>query len=141
MFHDPSAYPKPSYPIFNGSRYEQLTKNHEYLRQSGIPFERENLPYFFVFEWELAGEWAEDVQWWFMDYWTLSFVFVAVYLILVFWGRRWMASRPPYDLQKPLIAWNFSLSLFSILVVNRCLPEVYRSFRRDSLYQSMCLGM
>ncbi|CAG0878927.1 unnamed protein product [Darwinula stevensoni] len=125
MFHDPSAYPKPNYPIFNG----------------GIPFKKENLPYFFVFEWELAGEWAEDAQWWFMDYWTLSFVFVALYLILVFWSRRWMASRPPYDLQKPLIAWNFFFSVFSILAVYRGIPEVYRSIRHDSLYYSMCLGM
>ncbi|CAG0878926.1 unnamed protein product [Darwinula stevensoni] len=52
-----------------------------------------------------------------------------------------MASRPPYDLQKPLIAWNFFLSVFSILAVYRGIPEVYRSIRHDSLYHSMCLGM
>ncbi|CAG0896573.1 unnamed protein product [Darwinula stevensoni] len=141
MFPSPSTCVKPStYPTFNGTRYQQLKQLHAYLDVCDIPFERENLPYSYVFEWELAGRQAEYAQRWFMDYWTVSFVFVALYLILVFWGRRWMASRPAYDLQKPLIAWNLFLSVFSIFSAYRAVPEIYRTVRDDSLYFSMCLG-
>ena len=141
MFPSRSTCVRPSgYLVFNGTRYEQLQQLHVFLDGCDIPFERENLPYSFVFEWELAGRQAEIAQRWFMDYWTVSYVFVALYLILVFWGRRWMASRPAYDLQMPLIAWNFFLSVFSIFTAYRGVPEVYRSVRHDSLYYSMCLG-
>jgi len=38
-----------------------------------------------------------------------------VYLLLIYLGRRWMASRPPFDLRSSLAAWSFALAIFSIL--------------------------
>ena len=38
-----------------------------------------------------------------------------VYLLLIYLGRRWMASRPPFNLRSSLAAWSFALALFSIL--------------------------
>ncbi|CAG0880310.1 unnamed protein product [Darwinula stevensoni] len=130
---------KPPYPVYNNlSRYEQLKKYHEYAKH--IPTQKENLPYFFVFDWELDTDWAECVHMWLMDHWPLSFVFAALYLILVFWGRHWMRNRPAWEMKKSLIAWNLFLSVFSILGASRAIPEFYHSIRGNSLYYSMCLG-
>ncbi|CAG0901766.1 unnamed protein product [Darwinula stevensoni] len=141
MFDDLSAYPKPPYRIYPRlSRYEQCMRYHEDVRKSGIPHNTENLPYYFIFDWELNGERAEYVQLWFMHNWTLSFVIAAVYLILVFLGRRWMRSRPPWNLTKALILWNVFISLGTIIGLTRAVPEVIRSLRGNSLYSSLCFG-
>ena len=42
-------------------------------------------------------------------------LFRFVYLLLIYLGRRWMASRPPFNLRTSLAAWSFALALFSIL--------------------------
>ncbi len=41
------------------------------------------------------------------------YALVAAYLAAVFFGRRWMADREPYNLRLPLVVWNTALSVFS----------------------------
>ena len=141
MFGGPSAYPKPPYCTYEGlSRYEQLLRHYEDVRESGIPHEKKNLPYYFVFDWELNWDRFEDAHVWIMDHWTLSFYIAAFYLVLVFFGRRWMQSRPPSDLKKRLIIWNLVNSAFSIICFFRLLPEVIDVVHRNSLYYTLCFG-
>ena len=42
-------------------------------------------------------------------------IFRFVYLLLIYLGRKWMASRPPFNLRTSLAAWSGALALFSIL--------------------------
>lgn len=41
-----------------------------------------------------------------------SFVFSALYFVLVFGGRRYMKLRPRMSLRLPLTLWSLSLAVF-----------------------------
>lgn len=41
-----------------------------------------------------------------------SFVFSALYAVLVFGGQRYMKLRPKMDLRLPLVLWSLSLAVF-----------------------------
>lgn len=41
-----------------------------------------------------------------------SFVFSALYAVLVFGGQRYMKLRPKLNLRLPLILWSLSLAIF-----------------------------
>ena len=60
------------------------------------------------FEWEKAHPWLEKN-------WTVSIYCSAVYVALVFLGKRWMSDRQPFSLRRPLVMWNVGLAIFSIV--------------------------
>ena len=51
---------------------------------------------------------------WMSKWWYISFAVSAVYLLLIFAGRRWMRDRKPFDLRKLLVLWNTGLAVFSL---------------------------
>jgi hypothetical protein len=51
-------------------------------------------------------------------FWTAA----AVYLPLVWVGRAYMRTRPPFSLRPVLVAWNTTLAILSVLVVKDLLP-------------------
>jgi hypothetical protein len=53
--------------------------------------------------------------------WWTPWVTVALYITAVVLGQKVMALRgKPFQLRKPLIAWNAALAVFSILGTARC---------------------
>jgi hypothetical protein len=51
-----------------------------------------------------------------IKYWWTSWAAVALYVTAVVLGRKLMDVRgKPFDLRRPLIAWNASLAVFSII--------------------------
>ena len=73
---------------------------------------------------------------WMRDNWTLSLYANAVYVALVFLGRRWMRDRAPFSLRRwmrdrapfslrrTLTLWNTGLATFSILGFVRFFPDL-----------------
>jgi len=61
-----------------------------------------------------------------------------VYLLLIYLGRTWMASRPPFNLRTSLAAWSFALALFSILGFLRTAPELVNILSSKGLRGSVC---
>lgn len=48
----------------------------------------------------------------FLSHRSKSFVFCALYAVLVFGGRHYMKLRPKMNLRLPLILWSLSLAIF-----------------------------
>ena len=64
------------------------------------------------------------------NYWISSMAISVIYLIAIFTGRRYMESRPKYELRIPLLVWNFSFFWAYILKDSQLLEEAFSSFSK-----------
>ena len=53
---------------------------------------------------------------WMASNWKISFTYSAIYLIVIFGGRRYMKDRPRLEIRPVLSAWNFMLAAFRYTV-------------------------
>lgn len=75
---------------------------------------------------------------WSVNYWTTSFIYAAVYVVLIFSGQRYMAKRPRFELRLPLILWSLTLAVFSIAGAIRTVPEMWYVVRHHGFVESVC---
>ena len=76
---------------------------------------------------------------WIQENWTLSVYASVIYVIVVvFIGKKLMQNRKPYDLRKPLLAWNIGLAAFSIMGSIALIPGLYRVLISDGFVSSVC---
>lgn len=95
-----------------------------------------NYPKSFEFERRFDQHAAKS---WFDNNWTLSFPIVAVYLLLIVLGKRFMAHKPRFELRKPLFYWNLMLAVFSICGALRTLHELVHILNNHDLDHSICV--
>uniref|UniRef100_T1J204 Elongation of very long chain fatty acids protein n=1 Tax=Strigamia maritima TaxID=126957 RepID=T1J204_STRMM len=62
----------------------------------------------------------------------VTFLYLAIYLLLIYFGQRWMQTR------RALVVWNWSLALFSIFVVYRSLPEIIYEWQTYGFEYTVC---
>lgn len=62
---------------------------------------------------------------------------VSMYAGLIYFGRKFMASRKPYNLRNAMAAWNLFLSLYSMLTVLHGFPIIKLVLSR-SLHENLC---
>ena len=70
--------------------------------------------------------------------WTVCLYATAIYLFLVFQGRRWMRDRKPFNLRKTLFLWNVGLAIFSIFGASSILPCVFHSLYHYGVDYTVC---
>jgi len=80
---------------------------------------------------EAVTQWSKETKSW-------SVVFSAIYIVLIFTGQCYMKHRPAYDLRLPLIVWNLTLAIFSIVGAIRTIPEFVDSLTNHGLAHSIC---
>ena len=68
----------------------------------------------------------------------VSVICSVVYVILLYYGRRYMLSREPFVLRGPLIVWNVILTVFSLFGAMRTLPELLHSLYHHGWAHSIC---
>ena len=56
----------------------------------------------------------------------------AIYLVLIFGGQWYMRERPAWDVQIPLICWNWLCSIFSLAGALRVVPHAMYAPRLHS---------
>ncbi|XP_015519907.1 very long chain fatty acid elongase 6 [Neodiprion pinetum] len=95
-----------------------------------------NYSYVFNFEEEFIHQ---DTRVWMMNNWTNCFYYCGIYMILIFGGQHFMASRPKYELRGVLSLWNTLLASFSIIGFTRTAPELIHVLRNYGLYHSVCI--
>ena len=72
--------------------------------------------------------------------WSVCLYVTAIYLLLVFQGRRWMKHRKPFKLRRPLFLWNVGLAVFSIFGTAAVLPSVLHSFYYYGVDYTVCFS-
>ena len=94
--------------------------------------------YSHVFDFEQRFD-ERKAQGWVQENWVPMTAWAgSVYVILVFSGQAWMASRPAYQLRGPLTAWSAFLAIFSIFGFARVFPEFLHTLTTRGFYDSIC---
>jgi len=75
---------------------------------------------------------------WMRGHWLMSFVYSALYLILIYVGRKVMEDRKKYSLRTALCCWSAGLSLFSFYAVYRVTPIAYRMVYLGGYQHAVC---
>jgi elongation of very long chain fatty acids protein 6 len=75
---------------------------------------------------------------WLGDFLPWCAVICIAYVLLVLGGRKWMSSRPAYDLKRSLFIWNTSLALFSLFGVVSILPHLIHVIMISGVKASIC---
>lgn len=75
---------------------------------------------------------------WMRRNWYYSFVYSAIYLVLLFQGRKWMSSRKGYHLRQPLFLWNVSLAIFSFIGGLSVVPNLVDRIVTKGFVNSCC---
>ena len=80
--------------------------------------------FIFFFEEKYFNEaYMSNLVMWIKNHWWWSVVYAAIYMVLVYYGQKWMANRERFHLYRSLVAWNVVLAVFSILGAVRFLPN------------------
>nr|XP_006816342.1 PREDICTED: elongation of very long chain fatty acids protein 6-like [Saccoglossus kowalevskii] len=82
-----------------------------------------------------------DANYWhnvFLEHWTDSFVYSAIYLILVFAGRKVMQHRQKFDLHKVLAVWSGSMAVFSLIGFLRVFPKLLEEYNQGGWQRTLC---
>jgi len=58
------------------------------------------------------------------EHWEVPLVACALYIVMIVGLKLYMGPREKYRLQNYVIAWNFGLSLFSLLGLLSCVPKL-----------------
>jgi len=74
----------------------------------------------------------------FQEYWHYSVYAAAAYLILIYYFRKYMSTRQPFELRGPLIIWNGFLAVFSIIGAYRLLPAFLQLLHQSPLRETVC---
>lgn len=82
----------------------------------------------------------DKTQEWARNNWTLSLYASAIYVTLLFFGRRWMDKRPAYKLRRALVMWNVGLAAFSILGSCSVIPSLIRTTYTRGFHYSLCFS-
>lgn len=75
---------------------------------------------------------------WMRAYWWHSVTLSVLYALGIWLGQKWMHTRDAFQLRRPLILWNASLAVFSILGCARMAPEFYDALFNHGFTYSMC---
>lgn len=62
----------------------------------------------------------------------------AIYLLVIFFGKKWMADRTRYNLKTALVVWNLLLSVFSTVGFLVFLPPIIQDLRQNGYIYVVC---
>ncbi|NWI41660.1 ELOV6 protein, partial [Picathartes gymnocephalus] len=67
-----------------------------------------------------------------------TFIFSAIYIILIFGIQHFMKERRPFNLRVPLTLWSLSLTLFSVIAAYRIWKQLVFLLLTKGFKQSVC---
>jgi elongation of very long chain fatty acids protein 6 len=130
----------------NGTNHTFIERNYHwtisYLEDGYIDYSQLlplSHPEFLPFEFEKSMDFMELARF-FHRNWSLPFIVSAVYMMAAFGGQRYMRNRPAFQLKWPLVVWNMSIGIFSMLGFWRCYPVLkYILSQPNGFYESICI--
>jgi elongation of very long chain fatty acids protein 6 len=69
---------------------------------------------------------------------VIPFACVALYLLFIHYGQKYMETRNPFGLNNSLAAWNLLLSLFSTYGAIRTVPHMFYLLSSRSFEETVC---
>lgn len=120
---------------------------HETLHQKQINFSSQNESDSIFWEYgnvdsSFAFE-LIDMIWWrefLLQNRAWAFYCAGIYALTIFGLEKYMKTRKAFDLKTPLILWNASLGIFSIMGFVRTVPYIAKYMTGlNGLYESICV--
>ena len=74
-----------------------------------------------------------------LERWTDSFIYSAMYVLVIFATQMYMKERPSYGLRPALAVWSGLLAVFSIIGAIRTVPELYTVLKNHGYQYSICV--
>jgi len=93
----------------------------------------------FYFEFELYL-WKPSAAafYWCVDNPYFSYATVTIYALLIYLGRKYMATREPFKWRNTMAAWNLLLSIYSLIAALRIGLPVLHFVTSDSFRDTLC---
>ncbi|XP_045187612.2 elongation of very long chain fatty acids protein 6-like [Mercenaria mercenaria] len=73
-----------------------------------------------------------------LQHWSDSLVYSAIYLVVIFGGKAYMANRKKFELRPYLAVWSGLLAVYSILGTIRTVPELIWALSHHGFEYSYC---
>jgi len=88
--------------------------------------------------WDVEDNFDKD-PWvtWLRARWMDSFVYAAIYVVVIFGGQYVMKKRERFELTLTLTLWNVVLAGFSIMGAIRCTSELFFTLTNKGLHDSI----
>jgi len=85
--------------------------------------------------WDVEDNFDKD-PWvtWLRARWMDSFVYAAIYVVVIFGGQYLMKKRERFELTLTLTLWNVVLAGFSIMGAIRCTSELFFTLTNKGLH-------
>ncbi|GMT23441.1 hypothetical protein PFISCL1PPCAC_14738 [Pristionchus fissidentatus] len=106
----------------NNENYTEVQSSYEY--KFVLPFERYQL--------------TPIITRFLQNYWQHTVTVSVLYFMMVKSIERFLHNRPPFNLRLPLIIWNLSLALFSIVGFVRFGEDYFESLFNRGIYTTIC---
>jgi hypothetical protein len=74
----------------------------------------------------------------FSSHWEIPIISVVLYLLMCYYGPKYMENRKPFALTMDLAAWNAFLALFSIVGAYITVPAMINRLWTESYYSTVC---
>ncbi|PIK57590.1 putative elongation of very long chain fatty acids protein 6-like [Apostichopus japonicus] len=75
---------------------------------------------------------------WLLRHWPKTVLISAIYIVLVFAGKRWMEKREKYNLKWLLTLWSASLAIFSIIGTWFTFERTYNDLQEHGFKYTVC---
>lgn len=93
----------------------------------------------FYFEFEhFMWKKVEGNFYWACDHQYISYVAVTIYALLIYLGRKYMATREPFKWRKTMAVWNLFLSIYSLLIAVRIGLPLLHFLTSEPLRDNLC---
>ena len=63
---------------------------------------------------------------------------IALYYLVIFYGKRWMKSRPAFEMTTLFLLHNFLLSVFSAFLLSLFIEELAPGLWAHGIYENIC---
>ncbi|ODN05585.1 putative fatty acid elongation protein 3 [Orchesella cincta] len=118
---------------------DKMFENATALSQwSHVPWEYENPPVFTSSWWEKV----DDPGWktYMRLHKNIPFYAAIVYLVVIFGLKAYLKNRPAFELRKPLVVWNWTLGIFSMIGFYRMSQELVHVLSLpNGFHKSVCV--
>ncbi len=89
-------------------------------------------------EWLPAYHDWRSAHLWMGQHYEVPVALCALYVMVIFGGKRLMRDRTAFDLQQPLFFWNVFLATFSAVGALCTVPHIYTTVKERGFTEDMC---
>ena len=136
----------PSYPcLIDSSNMQHFIDKQESRLDFRTDWKRDTVPNIHEINYSSPFNFEKDLDYtkihtWFQKNWTLSIFSTGLYLLAIYYGRKYMSYRDRFTLKPYLACWNVLLAVFSLCGAIRMWQVMIGLLAARSFKATVCFG-